>query len=97
MPLPLRGPVIPLPLRAPERGREGNGLGPSSPLSALLSSLFEPLFPEADELPLFPLAILLFSLGGFLAGYKYINTSSCANLGKVKDYKCNGDYYKNIY
>ena len=84
MPLPLRGPVIPLALRPPERGREGNGLGPSSPFSALLSSLFEPLLPEVDELPLLPLARLLFSLGGFLTGCKHINLVCNLTLGKVK-------------
>ena len=73
MPFPLRGPVIPLPLCPPERGREGNGLGPPPPFSALLSSLFEPLLPEVDELPLLPLARLLFSLGGFLTGCKDTN------------------------
>jgi len=46
---------------------EGNGLVGSSPFSAWLSLLFDPpLLDELDELPLFPLAKLDDSLGGFL-------------------------------
>ena len=46
---------------------EGNGLVGSPPFSAWLALLFEPLLlDELDELPLFPLAKLDDSLGGFL-------------------------------
>ena len=62
-----RGPVAVLALRAPEIVFEGNGLVGSPPFSTWLSLLFDPpLLDELDELPLFPLAKLDDSLGGFL-------------------------------